>query len=114
MGVTARLIALVMVPVSVMWVLAGSAVASRSATAGDAVSIDRGVVTLNALVELHSAIAAQQSEQSFALQMEQFGVTIAQAEAAIGVDLDGGVAKARAVADARAGRSGVVESNRIG
>jgi diguanylate cyclase (GGDEF)-like protein len=96
LGVTGRLVALVMIPVSVMCALAGSVVVSRNATARDAMSIDRGVVTLNALVELHSAMAAQRAVESFAVRMEQFGVTFAKAEGVMGVDLDGGVGPARA------------------
>lgn len=95
-GVTGRLVALVMIPVTVMCGLALSRVTTLRATAGGALAIDRGVVQLSALVELHASLAAQQAVEEFFVRIDELGTTPASGDTFLGVDLDAGIGPARA------------------
>ena len=55
-GVTARLIALVMLPVTVMCVLGGSVIVDRRAAAAQAEDIEQGIVGLGELLSLRTAL----------------------------------------------------------
>jgi diguanylate cyclase (GGDEF)-like protein len=97
-GVTFRLIALVMLPVTAMCVLAGSVVLSRRISSSQAGAVDRGVVWMSQLVELRDALHAQQSVEAFDARFLEEGVTRAAATGFIGVDWAVQVAPARATA----------------
>jgi diguanylate cyclase (GGDEF)-like protein len=95
-GVTTRLIALVMLPVTAACVLAGAAVLSHGSAAGRAVQVDHGAVALRALVDLRSSLYEQQTVSSFDVRLEQAGVSREVGAQFLGVDLGAKVAPARA------------------
>jgi diguanylate cyclase (GGDEF)-like protein len=97
-GVTGRLVALVMMPVTMMCVFAGSEVKTRWSTEKDAVAIDRGVVDLSSIVELHGALEAQKFTAAFEVRIVQLGVTVETASSFMGIDLAAEFVVARASA----------------
>ena len=97
-GVTARLVALVMLPVTVMCLLVGSVVSSHWSLAQRADSIDDGVVVLTGLVELRAGLHQELSAAEFDVRFGQVGVTRAEAIAFIGFDWGSEVSAARAKA----------------
>jgi hypothetical protein len=98
-GVTARLIALVMIPVVAMCGFSARELVTRSSTAQNALAIDAAVVQLSALVELHSALGAQRSLDAFGVRMSELGVTQVEANNFIGFDIQAQVGQARGRAD---------------
>ena len=97
-GVTTRLIALVMLPVTVMCGLAGSVVLSHRSTASDARGVDHGVEGLSHLVDLGNALHTQQTAEDFEVRFVELSVTSATASTFLGLDLASKVAPARAQA----------------
>jgi diguanylate cyclase (GGDEF)-like protein len=97
--VTARLIALLLLPVTVLCLVASSAVMSHWSTAAQAATVDDGVGELSLLVELRGALREQQSVAAFTLRFTQLGVTSEEAATFIGVDWATQIAPARAQAD---------------
>jgi diguanylate cyclase (GGDEF)-like protein len=93
--VTARLVALVMLPVTVMCVLAGSEVLTRRSSAAQADTVDQGVTGLSRLVALRDALQAQHTAAAFNVRALQVGATPAVVSAFFGVDLGAEVAPAR-------------------
>jgi diguanylate cyclase (GGDEF)-like protein len=98
-GVTTRLIALVMLPLTAMCLLAGSVVFSHRSLAARAVAVDEGVTELSDLVAVRDALLVQQATAAFDVRFEELGVTRALASEFIGFDLTGRIAPARAAAD---------------
>jgi diguanylate cyclase (GGDEF)-like protein len=96
--VTARLVALVMLPVTAMCVGAGSVVLSRRSTAVQAAAVDHGVIGLSELVGLRSALQSLQSVETIDSRVTQLGVTRAEASAVLGFDVAAQVAPDRAAA----------------
>ena len=98
-GVTARLLALVMVPVAALGMLAGSVVLSHRSSAAQAVAVEHGVISLSDLVALRDALHDQQSDQAFDVRFEQLGVTPADASAFLGFNVAAQVGRDRARAN---------------
>jgi len=97
-GVTSRLVALVMIPVTVMGGLSIAQVVSRGSMATAAVEVERGVAKLSALVELDGAVEAQQFLESFDVRFAELGTTPATASGLLGLDLGAEVGTARSQA----------------
>jgi diguanylate cyclase (GGDEF)-like protein len=97
--VTARLIALVMLPVTAVFILSGSVVLSRGSAATQAVAVDQGINGLSELVALRNALHDQQSVEAFEVRFVQLGVTPATASTFLGFDLAAQFAPARVQAD---------------
>jgi hypothetical protein len=85
-GLTARLITLVMLPVSTMCGLAGSVIFSRLSSATQAGAVDHGAIGLSALVALGDSLHVQQSVEAFDARFVQVGVSRAVATNFIGFD----------------------------
>src|SRR5689334_3198426 len=98
-GVTARLIALVMVPVTVMCGLAGSIVLSSHASAGRVMAVDRGVAELSELVTLRDALTVTEASLKFDLRVASMGVDRSIATSALGFDWRDQLAEVRGRAD---------------
>ncbi|HUP76148.1 MAG TPA: EAL domain-containing protein [Acidimicrobiales bacterium] len=98
-GVTARLIALVLLPVTVLCLFASTAVMAHWSTATRAATVDESVGELALLVELRDALREQQSVAAFAVRFLELGVTPDQATTFIGVDWTSQIAPARAQGD---------------
>jgi diguanylate cyclase (GGDEF)-like protein len=98
-GVTTRLIALVMLPVTVMCGVAGSVVWAHRSTATRALAVEHGVAKLSELLELRDALHTLHAVQAFDVRFLQLGVTRDLAVSFIGVDWAPRVAPARAKAD---------------
>ncbi|MEP6659790.1 MAG: EAL domain-containing protein [Acidimicrobiales bacterium] len=96
---TTRLIALVMLPVTVVCIRAGAVVADHRTAANQAVAVEHGVTGLSDLVALRDALSAQQSVEEFDVRFAQLGTTRAAASLFVGVDLSSQVVPARARAD---------------
>ena len=96
MGVTSRLIGLVMLPVTVMSVLAGSVVYSHRSLAADAVAVDEAVNNLSQLIALRNALLVEESVESFDIRFAELDVTRDAVSEFLGVDLTAQVATARA------------------
>jgi diguanylate cyclase (GGDEF)-like protein len=92
------LVALVLLPVTVMCVLAGTVVLSRRATAAQAEGVADDVSHLSRLVALRDALHTQQSLEEFEVRLARLGVTPAVASQFLGVDLAVHLRKARAKA----------------
>jgi diguanylate cyclase (GGDEF)-like protein len=105
--VTARLVALVMLPVTVMCVLAGSVVLTRRTSAAQAEAVDVGMSELADFVVLRDALQDLQTIAAFDVRFGQVGVTRATATAFLGVDWSAAIAPARAQADRAVARLGV-------
>jgi diguanylate cyclase (GGDEF)-like protein len=97
-GITTRLVALVLLPVTVMCVLAGTVVLSRRATASQAVAVADDVTHLSRLVALRDALHTQDSLAQIEVRLKQLGVTAAVASQFLGIDLTAHVATARSKA----------------
>ena len=95
-GVTARLITLVMLPVTVTCLLAGSFVFSHWSAATHAAAIDDGVSALSHLVKLRDSLHTQQAVEAFNVRFDQLGVTQAAATTFVGVDWAAQIEPARA------------------
>lgn len=98
-GVTARLIALVLLPITVLCLVASSALMTHWRTAAHAAEVDDGVGELSLLVQLRDALREQQSVAEFDVRFGQLGVTAAEAASFIGVDWNSRIAPARAQGD---------------
>ena len=98
LGVTGRLIALVMLPVTVMCGLAGSIVLTHRSTATSAVAVEERVAELSNLLELRDALHTMQAVRAFDVRFPQLGVTREFVVDFIGVDWAPQVAPARALA----------------
>lgn len=85
-SVTARLIVLVMVPLTVMSGFAVSAVVARRSASAGAHSIHEGVVELRSLVELHGALETQKSTTAFVRRVAELHVPLEAASTLMGVD----------------------------
>ncbi|MEY2423257.1 MAG: hypothetical protein QOI95_3324 [Acidimicrobiaceae bacterium] len=99
MGVTTRLIALVMLPVTAMCLLAGSVVLSRRGSASEAVAVDRGVVALNEMVTLRDALLVQETSSVFDGRVLELGTTREIATTFLGFDPGTEVATQRTLGD---------------
>ena len=104
---TARLIALVMLPVSVMCVLGGSAVLNRRSAASRALSVDHGVAGLNQLVALRDSLHRQQTVKAFDVRFGELGATPSTAATFLGIDLALQVGPDRALSTRMIGLLGV-------
>jgi diguanylate cyclase (GGDEF)-like protein len=93
---TVRLVALVLLPVTVMGGLAGSAVLSSRSAAARAIGVDRSVVELAELVRLGAALTTLESNAFFDLRAEELGLDADVASASLGVDREEQAAQARA------------------
>jgi diguanylate cyclase (GGDEF)-like protein len=98
--VTARLIALVMLPVTAMCVLAGSVVLSHRSAAAQAVDVEHGVVGLGELLTLRDALHTLQSAEAFDVRFAELGITREVATTFIGFDWTSQIAPARVQANA--------------
>jgi diguanylate cyclase (GGDEF)-like protein len=87
--------ALVMLPVTVMCVLAGSVVLSHRSLSNDAVAVNRGVVQLSNLVKVRDGLRSQESVAMFDVRFAQLGVTRSIASTFLGFDIAAQVAPAR-------------------
>lgn len=105
-GVTFRLMALVLVPVTVMCVLSGSIVVSHRSAAAAAEAVDRRVSVLSELSVLRSAIEVQLADRMFEARIAELGVPRAAAIELVGYDWTVGVSPARARADRTAASLG--------
>ncbi|MEY2433320.1 MAG: hypothetical protein QOC92_3045 [Acidimicrobiaceae bacterium] len=94
-GVTTRLVALVMLPLTAMCVLAGSVVFSHRSLAAQAVAVDEGVSGLGNLIALRDAFNDQKALASFDVRFVELGVTNADASRFLGVDLTAAMRQAR-------------------
>jgi diguanylate cyclase (GGDEF)-like protein len=94
-GITVRLVALVLLPVTVMCAFAGTVVVSRHATSVQADAVERELGQLTGLVDLRDALRTQQSLQAITVRLTQLGVTRAVASQFLGIDLGAEAAKAR-------------------
>jgi diguanylate cyclase (GGDEF)-like protein len=99
-GVTARLIALVMLPVTAMCVLAGSVTIAHRSAAAQAVSIEQGVAGLGNLLAIRDALHSLQSATAFDVRYTELGITREVATSFIGYDWATQIAPARAQAAA--------------
>ena len=107
-GITARLLALVMLPITVMCVLAGSVVLSRRSTAARALTVEHRAIHLSELSALRSDLQALHSVEAIDARVVQLGVTLAAASKVLGFDVatEGATARAqisRAIASAAKG-----------
>jgi diguanylate cyclase (GGDEF)-like protein len=98
-GVTARLIALVMLPVTAMCLLAGSVVLSHRSAAAEAVDVEQGVIGLGELLTLRDALHTLQSAEAFDVRFAELGITREVATTFIGFDWTTQIAPARAEAN---------------
>jgi diguanylate cyclase (GGDEF)-like protein len=96
--VTARLLALVMLPVTAMCFLTGSVVLSHQSTAVRAHEVEQGIVDLRALVELRDALHSLQTVAAFEQRSVELGVEREVATAFLGFDWTTFVAPARSQA----------------
>ncbi len=85
-GVTARLLGLVMLPVTVMCVLTGSVVLAHRSSATRANSVEAGVSGLNDLVALRAKLNDEQAAARFDVRFAELGTTREEAVAFIGFD----------------------------
>ena len=92
---TTRLMALVMLPVTVMCLLAGSVVLSHRSLSSDAIAVNHGVVELSRLVRLRGGLRAQESVATFDVRFAQLGVTRSIASDFLGFDIAAQVGPAR-------------------
>src|SRR6266851_1499924 len=116
MGVTARLIALVMLPVMAIFGLAGSVVLSRRSASARAGAVDRGVAGLSELVALRAGVRTQQAVEEFEVRFAELGATTANATAFIGIDVATEIPGARAQAAkamASLGRASPVDASAL-
>jgi diguanylate cyclase (GGDEF)-like protein len=91
--------ALVMLPVTVMCLLAGSVVLSQRTLSNEAVAVDHGVVQLRQLVKLRGGLRAQEAVATFDVRFAQLGVTRSTASTFLGFDIAAQVAPARIAAN---------------
>ena len=115
-GVTSLLVGLVMLPVAVLCVGAGSVVMSHRTKAMQAEAVERGVVELSALVELHDALHSQEQSVAFEMRFAELGATREQASTFLGIDFpaQGDLARAQsAAAIAALGSSSPVDANAL-
>ncbi len=92
---TVRLIGLVMLPVTVMCVLAGSTVVSHRSLATRAAAVDDAVARLSELVELREALHQQEAAARFDVRFAEVGVSRALAITFLKFDWTSEVAPAR-------------------
>src|ERR1700687_4456291 len=95
-GITARLLALVMLPITVICVLAGSVVLSRRSTAAQALTVEHRAIQLSELSALRSDLQALHSVEAIDARVVQLGVTLAAASKGLGFDVATEGATARA------------------
>jgi diguanylate cyclase (GGDEF)-like protein len=95
-GVTTRLIALVMLPVTAMCVLAGSVTIAHRSAAAQAVAIEQGVVGLGDLLEIRDGLHSLQSAAAFDIRYTELGITREVATTFIGFDWATQIGPARA------------------
>jgi diguanylate cyclase (GGDEF)-like protein len=86
-GVTSLLVGLVMLPVAVLCVGAGSVVLSHRTMARQAEAVEREVVQLSALAKLHNALDSQELIVAFDMRMAELDTTREQASSFLGIDL---------------------------
>lgn len=98
---TARLLSLVMLPVTVMCLLAGSVVFSHRSAAELAETLDHDVSVLSELIALRDALDVQNAALAFDVRLAQFDLAPAAAKEFIGFDWSTTIPPARA----RAGRA---------
>jgi diguanylate cyclase (GGDEF)-like protein len=94
-GVTTRLIALVMLPVTAMCVFAGSVIVAHRSAAAQAVGIERGVAGLGNLLAVRDALHTLQSAAAFDVRYTELGITREAAITFIGFDWASQIAPAR-------------------
>jgi diguanylate cyclase (GGDEF)-like protein len=97
-SITTRLVALVLLPVTVMCALAGSVVLSRRSTSAQAVAVAHEVTHVARLATLRDALHTQQSLGGIGVRLSQLGVTPTVASQFIGIDLTAHLVDARAKA----------------
>jgi diguanylate cyclase (GGDEF)-like protein len=95
-GVTSLLVGLVMLPVAVLCVGAGSVVVSHRTMATQAEAVERSVVHLSALAELHDALDSQELIAAIDMRMAELDATRQQPSAFLGIDLAAQAERARA------------------
>jgi diguanylate cyclase (GGDEF)-like protein len=86
LGVTARLLVLVLVPVTATSLMGATFLSGRLAAARQADAVDHGVGKLRDLVMLRSALHTQQSISSMDLRLEQLGAERTAAVTFLGYD----------------------------
>jgi diguanylate cyclase (GGDEF)-like protein len=96
---TLRLVALVLLPVTVMCTFAGTALLSRARSATQGAAVESGLNGVVRLVELRDALHTQQTLQAMTVRMAQLGVTPTVASQFLGVDLTAAAATARSRAE---------------
>ncbi|MCU1591123.1 MAG: hypothetical protein JWP11_2379 [Frankiales bacterium] len=99
-GITVRLVTLVLLPVTVLCAFAGTMVLSRQATATQGDAVERELSYLSRLVDLRDAVRTEQSLQAMTVRLAQLGVTPSVASRFLGIDLAAEAAKARTRANA--------------
>src|SRR5581483_639150 len=99
-GVTTRLVVLVLIPVTAMCALASSVVLSLHQTAGRARVVSAAVPRVSELVALQDGLHALQTLEEFDIRFAQLGSNRLAASAFLGVNLDAAEAKARREATA--------------
>ncbi|MDB5876519.1 MAG: hypothetical protein JWQ07_5961, partial [Ramlibacter sp.] len=99
-GVTTRLVALVMLPVTALCVLAGSVVVAHSSAARQAANIETGVSRLAHVLALRDGLHTLQSAEAFEVRFVELGITKAVATTFIGLDWEAQIAPARTEAQA--------------
>ena len=115
-GVTALLVALVMLPVMAIFGLAGSVVLSRSSASTQAGAVYRGVGVLSKLVALQAGLRTQQAVEEFEVRFAEVGASTARGIAFIGVNVTAEIPGARAQAAqaiASLGRASPVDASAL-
>ena len=90
--------ALVMLPVTVMCLLAGTVVLSHRSLSEEAIAVNRSVVALSNLVKLRDGLRSQESIATFDVRFAQLGVTRDLASTFLGFDIAAQVGPARIAA----------------
>ena len=90
-----RLLLLVLVPVAVVCLLAGSLVVEHRSAARSAREVERGVGRLAALVTLRDALQVQLTATSFTVRAEELGTTTEVVSTYFGFDVTGPTVAAR-------------------
>jgi diguanylate cyclase (GGDEF)-like protein len=94
-GITSRLIALVMLPVTAMCVLAGSVTLAHRSAAAEAVDIEESVIGLGDLLAIRDGLHSLQSAAAFDVRYTELGITREAATTFIGFDWATQIAPAR-------------------
>ena len=92
---TTRLVALVMLPVTVICGLAGTVLMSHQAQVRNALAVDRGTTHLQRLVELQNGLQTMRAIGSFEVRFDQLGVSTAEVADLLGFDPTASVPAAR-------------------